>query len=68
VILTASAILLYLIVKSSGHEVINICLAATLATVVIAISLIAQRRELLAAFSLPFGRQMDLLPEPPVTD
>jgi O-antigen/teichoic acid export membrane protein len=34
VILTASAILLYLIVRSSGNEVINICLAATLATVV----------------------------------
>jgi O-antigen/teichoic acid export membrane protein len=68
VILTASAILLYLIVRSSDNEVINICLAATLATVVIGISLIAQRRDLLAAFSLPFGRQMELLPEPPVTD
>jgi len=64
----ASAILLYPDVRSSDNEVINICLAATLATVVIGISLIAQRRDLLAAFSLPFGRQMDLLPEPPVTD
>jgi len=68
VILTASAILLYLIVKTSSHEVINVCLAATLATVAIAIPLIAQRHELLAALSLPSGPQMELVAEAPVTD
>ena len=51
--LTASATVLYRIVSvtAPGHDVINVCLAATLATISGAVALIAQRRELLAVLS-----------------
>src|SRR4051794_30545870 len=68
--LTASAVLLYLILSSTNpdHDVIDVCLAATLASIAIAISLIAQRRDLLAALSLPPGRQPGLFPESHIAD
>jgi O-antigen/teichoic acid export membrane protein len=53
--LAVSATLLYWIVSSTAanHDVINVCLAVTLAISASAVALIAQRHDLLAAFSLP---------------
>jgi O-antigen/teichoic acid export membrane protein len=56
--LTALAIVLYRIMSSTGadHEALNVCLAGVLATIASAVALLAQRRELLAALSLPPSR------------
>jgi len=61
--LTVTATLLYQVVCSPEptHDVMNICLAGVLATIASAVALIAQRRELLAALSLPSSHQMDLV-------
>jgi O-antigen/teichoic acid export membrane protein len=53
--LSGSAICVYRTISSTApnHEISNVCLAATLASVVIAVALFAQRRDLFAALALP---------------
>jgi PST family polysaccharide transporter len=60
---TASAIFLYRIVRltDSDHELINVCLAATLAFIASVIALIVHRHDLLVALSLPSHPQVGQL-------